>query len=83
MMKEVVPPDPAAEAEGHKEWTGLHPVGSSNFTVGAEDKPPTGQTLRLPAARPADKVLLSGSSPNVLATGHTGTPEVNFDRRIH
>ena len=79
MMKEVVSPDPAAEAEGHKEWTGLHPVGSSNFTVGAEDEPTTCQALRLPAARPTNEVLLRDVSPYVLATGHACTSEVNFD----
>ena len=82
VVKEAVAPHPACEAEGDEERAGLHPVGSGHFAVGAEDQPSARQALCLPAASPADEMLLGARTRDVLPAGHAGRPEVHLDGRV-
>ena len=79
VVVEAVSPDPASKAEGDEERTGLHPVGSGQLTVGAKHQPSTRQALCLPAACPADEMLLGARTRDVLPAGHAGRAEVHLD----
>ena len=82
VVKEGVAPHPAGKAEGDKQGTGLHPVGSPHLTVGAEDQASASQALRLPTARPTDEMILCARAGDVFPTGHARRPEVHLDGRV-
>lgn len=83
VVEVAVAPDPATEAEGDEEGTGLHPVGPRHLTVGAEDQASAGQALRLPAASTTYEMVLSAWTGDIFPTGHAGCPEVNLDGRVN